>query len=139
MILATVVDDGMGMTFNGRRQSRDRILQQRILRLADGKTLWMNDYSRGLFQDKYENVRIRTDGNFLRKADAGDICFNETESLSSVEDKIEKLVLFRWNRSYPSDTKFDIDLNDGLWCMESTEDFAGSSHERITMEVYARG
>ena len=138
MILTAVVDDGMGMLFNGRRQSRDRILRQRILELAGDSTLWMNEYSYGLFRDECENARIRVDGDFLMKAGEGEVCFNETEPMLPVEERMEKLVLFRWNRMYPADVRFDLVLNSGVWRMESSEDFAGSSHERITMEVYVR-
>jgi len=46
--------------------------------------------------------------------------------------------LFRWNRIYPSDVKFPIKLDQGQWHRVSTEDFLGSSHEKITMEVYAK-
>ena len=37
---------------------------------------------------------------------------------------------------YPSDMFFDIDLS-GWKCIRTT-DFAGSSHERITEEIYTR-
>ena len=137
MILTAVVDDGMGMLFNGRRQSRDRVLRQRILELARGRNLWMNEYSYGLFRDECENIQVRVDEGFLMKAGEGDVCFNETEPALPAEERIEKLVLFRWNRMYPADVRFDLDLSSG-WRLESSEDFAGSSHERITMEVYAR-
>ena len=37
MILITVVDDRMGMCFNRRRLSRDRVLSDKILTLTNGK------------------------------------------------------------------------------------------------------
>ena len=49
---------------------------------------------------------------------------------------IESVILYKWNRRYPSDTKFDLDLNG--WTLISTTDFPGSSHEKITEEVYIR-
>lgn len=45
MILITVVDDRMGMCFNRRRLSRDRVLSDKILTLTNGKVLWMSSYS----------------------------------------------------------------------------------------------
>ena len=50
-------------------------------------------------------------------------------------EKIEKIVLFRWNRHYPADVHFQFP---GKWHLVQTEDFPGSSHEKITMEVYER-
>ena len=37
MILIACVDDKFGMLFNRRRQSQDRMLRERVLRLTDGK------------------------------------------------------------------------------------------------------
>ena len=45
MILITVVDDRMGMCFNRRRLSRDRVLSDKILALTNEKVLWMSSYS----------------------------------------------------------------------------------------------
>lgn len=134
MIAIICVDDNMGMLFNHRRQSRDSILVKRILEIAAGHLLWMNNYSGKLF-DNWSD-RIIVDDGFLSKAGADDYVFVETESLNSYIDRIDQIVLFRWNRVYPYDMKLDIDLN--LWHLESTRDFAGSSHERITEEVFKK-
>ena len=40
------LDDNEGMTFAGRRQSRDRVVCADILFLTRGKKLFMNAYSR---------------------------------------------------------------------------------------------
>ena len=40
-------------------------------------------------------------------------------------------------RLYLGYTHFDIDLADG-WTLASSEEFKGTSHEKITMEVYER-
>ena len=45
--------------------------------------------------------------------------------------------LYKWNRDYPADFYFDIDYaND--YKLETTLDFVGTSHEKITKEVYVR-
>ena len=44
MQVIVCVDDGMGMLFNHRRQSRDRVLIQRILEITKGKQIFMNTY-----------------------------------------------------------------------------------------------
>ena len=50
--------------------------------------------------------------------------------------KIDTFILFRWNRDYPADFFFKVDLSQ--WNLISTEDFEGTSHEKITMEVYEK-
>ncbi len=37
----------------------------------------------------------------MDKARPGDFCFIENVAPSAYEDKIEKIILYRWNRTYP--------------------------------------
>ena len=60
MILITCVDNNMGMLFNHRRQSQDRVLKERILKSASGKIIWMNHYSENQFKD-FENYISKYD------------------------------------------------------------------------------
>ena len=50
-------------------------------------------------------------------------------------DRVEKIILYKWNRHYHADHYFDISLLDG-WVLNDIVDFKGSSHEKITREVY---
>lgn len=135
MNIIVCIDDEYGMLFNHRRQSRDRLLRERILMLTKGKKLWMNLYSAKQFEEECaENMFV--DEDFLHNAGNGDYCFVETEDITKYVSKIEKIVLYRWNRRYPSDFKFALDLYD--WTMESTFEFAGSSHEKITEDIYRK-
>ena len=138
MILIVAVDEDKGMMFNRRRQSKDRVLRERILSLAKGGKLWMNAYTRRQFLEDAQG-EIIVDEKFLEKAGFGDYCFLENIPASPYEDRIEKIILFLWNRKYPSDTWFDIDLEGGGWKLSETREFSGSSHEKITEEVYVRG
>ena len=131
MILIVAVDEDKGMMFNRRRQSKDRVLRERILSLAKGGKLWMNAYTRRQFPEDAQG-EIIVDEKFLEKAGFGDYCFLENIPASPYEDRIEKIILFWWNRKYPSDTWFDIDLEGGGWKLSETREFSGSSHEKIT-------
>ena len=126
MILIVCVDDAGGLGFNRRRQSQDRALRARML----GKwgRLWMNAYSAGQFAKE----------DFLEKSGPGDACFAEGPAAAEALDRAEKLVLYRWNRKYPADCHFPLDLEARGWRLEETAEFAGSSHEKITEEVYVR-
>ena len=135
MIVIACVDDSMGMLFNNRRVSRDEKVIDKIVEVANGRRIWMSDYSQSLFE--YTEVQnIIMDDNYLEKADCNEYCFVEKEMLSNYKDKMEKIILFKWNRDYPSDKKFDLDLTE--WINESSMEFQGNSHECITMEVYTR-
>lgn len=136
MIIIAAVDDRGGMTFNHRRQSRDKVMRERILNLTAGSRLWMNSYSYKLFEESDRTSDILADEDFLKKASPDDYCLVENISVKSYADKIEKIIIFKWNRKYPGNTYFDVDLS--TWKMVYSEEFAGSSHEKITMEVYEK-
>ena len=83
MILMVCVDDNMGMAFNHRRQSKDRILRERLLQNAAGTPLWMNSYSAGQFEENEIHTDtadslIYADDSFMEKAGPGEYCFAET-------------------------------------------------------------
>lgn len=59
-------------------------------------------------------------------------------ALAPFERWIEKIIIFRWHRTYPADQHFDIDLSGGNWKICESVEFTGHSHERITIEVYLR-
>jgi hypothetical protein len=135
MILITCIDDGGGLLFNGRRQSQDRVLRGEILAQTGGRPLWMDAYSASLFEGT--GAAIRVDEAFLEKAGPGEYALLEDREAAPYEDRIEKIILYHWNRAYPGDLYFDIDLKKG-WTRISQRDFAGSSHDKITEEVYVK-
>ena len=135
MILIVCVDDHNGMMFNHSRQSQDRILRGDILELTEGKILWMDAYSKKQFVEE-GMTQIRVEEDFLQKAGEGEFCFAEDADLSGEEERIQEIYLYRWNRDYPADVYFPVDLS-GWNCVE-TKEFAGSSHEKITRERYVR-
>lgn len=134
MILIACVDDNLGMLFNNRRQSMDSVLRGRILTMCAGKKLWMNAYSRKQFNTDAEGITV--DENFMAKAGSDDYCFAENISVKPYEKEMQKIILYRWNRVYPADLYFDIDLK--KWHLKEKNDFAGSSHDKITEEVYVK-
>ena len=135
MILVVCVDDSMGMLFNKRRQSQDKALREHILSMTENTRLWMNHYSARQFAtDPAPKVNI--DDHFLSEAAPGEYCFAEDVDVSRYEQWMEKIILYKWNRTYPGDLYFGIDLSN--WHLIETLDFPGSSHENITMEVYVR-
>jgi len=133
MKLIICVDDDMGMMFNNRRQSQDSVLREHILHKIGNSRLWMNHYSAKQFDGK---PQINVDENFISEAANGDFCFVENTDITPYEQWIEQIVLYRWNRRYPADFHFNVDLS--AWRLIETNEFPGSSHEKITEEVYER-
>lgn len=137
MIAIVCLDDRGGMGFNGRRQSRDARLRQKVLELTAGSRLWMAPCSAEQFGPEGAG-RICVSAAFLEEAGSGDYVFVEDRALAPFAERLEQLVVFRWNRVYPADRYFDLDLTRGPWQKTEAVDFPGKSHRRTTMEVYTR-
>ena len=135
MIVIVCCENNNGMLFNNRRVSRDSIVNERIVEMTKNSKLWMNNYSYKLFE-KMNVSNINLAENVLTEATDGEYCFIENQHIIPNEKWIEKVIVFRWNRDYPSDFQFDMDLSE--WKLEQSEEFKGNSHDKITMEVYGR-
>ena len=137
MICIACVDDKMGMLFNRRRQSQDRVLRARMLDLCRENRLWVNAYTYAQFQGQTA-PHLCVDENPLHRAAGGEFCFVENIDPAAYEAAMEQIVLYRWNRTYPADRFFTIPLAEHGWRLLRSTDFSGFSHERITEEVYVR-
>lgn len=127
----------MGMLFNNRRQSRDRKVIEDIFHMTD--RVWIHPFSETLFQEELQTRvgnevnEIMADEEFLKKAKAGEYCFVENQELMLYSNDIEQIVLYCWNRNYPSDFKLDLDLS--KWEPKEVTEFVGNSHEKITKTI----
>lgn len=128
MILIACADDRLGMTFNKRRQSRDRAVCEDIAKLAAGSAIGMDERSRILFEGMDINI-VTGEG-----AEMCEYYFIEFEPPKPYAAKAEKIVLYRWNRHYAADMYFDV-LTDEFKYAGAVQ-FPGTSHEKITREVY---
>ena len=148
MILVVCVDDGMGMMFNKRRQSKDaKVREDMLAMLSAEKKLFVTPYTaRQFLPEEQERLAVCEDG-------AAGICFDgdvstrdvltaevvffvEDTDVTGLEDVTEQVVLYRWNRAYPSDVKFTFDLSG--YELISSEDFVGNSHPEMKKEVYRK-
>ena len=122
------------MMFNNRRQSQDRLLREQMIHETKDARLWMNHYSLKQFADIMTD-NIMVDDDFLNKAEYNEYSFVENLRAYPYENKINKIILYKWNRRYPADFWFDITLKE-KWKLVYAEDFKGYSHEKITKEIY---
>ena len=133
--VAVVLDDKEGMMIFGKRQSRDRVMIADFVSSMGDKPIYIAPFSKLIFEP-HESVNI-VENPFIESVD-GSACFIESFALSPYIDMIETLVIYRWNKLYPSDTRFDIDVEKSGFKLESSYDFEGSSHDKITKETYKR-
>ena len=131
MKLVICLEKNKGMMFFGKRHSQDRELRKKLIEMTEGHKLWMSNYSAKQFTE-YET--IISDDDYMHKAQSDDYCFVEDKAYSV--DGVSEIVLCHWNRKYPSDKFFEIDLKKEGFKKERTEDIKGSSHEKITIEVW---
>ena len=122
MVLIVCLDDSNGMMFNNRRQSKDCELRKRMLLLVGNSKLWMSEYSKGQFEERF---------NYCENINEADYVFVENSKDISSEE-FEKIIVYRWNRKYPGDMFFDL----GNRQLVSSMEFKGNSHDKITEEIY---
>jgi len=132
------IDDYNGMMFNHRRQSKDKILIEDVIELCNGQNIYMSEYTKNLFLEHENKVGIITaDSNFLQTAPKGSFCFVEDLNIYSYLDKLDKIIIYKWNRHYPADLFFDTSILKN-WTLKDIVIFKGASHEKITREVYVK-
>ena len=136
MKIIVCLDDYGGMLFNFRRQSRDRFLIKDVVADLGDKKLYILEYSEILFEDykgKYEVV-----DNLFGVNDDDGVLFVENIDVKPYIDRISSVTVYNWNRVYPRDFVFDINLEKEGFSLMSSYEFEGYSHENIKKEVYER-
>ncbi len=133
MKLIVCIDERRGMMFHHRRQSRDRILIADLLEYIGNRTLCFTAYSAPLFADGTAHTRTITALTELANAE---YCFVEDLDPVEVADTVDEIVLYHWNRHYPADRYFQMDMR--AFSLTDSKDFVGSSHEKITREVWKK-
>lgn len=131
MDLIVCLDDDDGMKFNHRRQSRDQKVINDILNNLEGQKLYSDEESRILFPKNRLDIVYVSD-----LTDIEGYFFAESTSNIPEEKNIDNLIIYKWNRRYPSDEKFPIPYHE--WKMISSVEFVGKLHEKITKEIYKR-
>lgn len=127
------LDVNNGMLFNNRRQSRDKTVIEDVVSNAEGGKIFIAPFSEELFKDYAEYTEV--DGDFLKKAPNGAVCFVENGHLGDVEN-ITEITVYRWNRVYPADFYCDVDFS--KFSLVSETEFKGNSHNVITKQTFKR-
>ncbi len=129
------LDDKNGTMFNKRRQSRDIKVIEDMCRKTDSP-IYVTEYTAKLFAG-FEN-RIKISSDPISECPDGCAVFLEGEAVGPHLDIIDALIIYRWNRLYPSDKKLDIDIEAAGFRQTALYDFVGNSHEKISKGTYKR-
>ena len=125
MHLYICLDDRNGLQFNHRRQSRDSAVLEDLRSQLRGSLL-IDPFSEKL-------IREAEIPYVLPPETAADF-FAENVPTEEILAQTTKLVVYRWNRHYPADVTWDPAAMG--FVLTETVDFPGTSHEKITREVY---
>ena len=133
--VAVVIDDEKGMLIFGKRQSRDRVMIEEFVNSFKDKEICISNFSELIFEP-HKNVKVYE--NPLEECESGAVCFIENIDITPYLGSIDTLIVYHWNRLYPSDVKFNIDVNAEGYTLDSVIEFSGSSHDKITKEIYKK-
>lgn len=134
MKIIVCIDENCGIMFNHRRLSSDSVVTQKIIQAVGENRLIIEPCSEKLFAKKVKNLVI--DNYPLKNAKHNDFCFIENTDITDHLQKIEGLIIYNWNRRYPSDVKFPKDKAIEGKSLVSIVEFSGKSHQKITEEIY---
>ena len=129
MTLYICLDDRNGLQFNKRRQSRDASVLEDIRSQLSGKLL-IDPFSEKLIRE--------AEIPYVLPPETAEDFFAENIPFDEVLENTKKIVIYRWNRHYPADIRWEPDLHAMGFALQETTEFPGTSHEKITREVYAR-
>ena len=132
--VVVTVDDEYGMIYNNRRQSKDRVMLAEFLGSFPEKTILISEFSEKLFSNYPDRVKVIPSP--LDTAKDGDVCFIERPPLAPYKEKISRLIIYHWNRLYPAEEYLDVNPSSLGLNLVSSQDFVGSSHDKITKEIY---
>lgn len=136
MTVIICTDERGGMLFNKRRVSKDRLVIKDIEKEIGDGILYISDFSEALFLESEISALSVSDP--LSAAEKEDFVFIENFTLKERLSKIEKIIIYRWNRKYPFDFSLDINPFKCGFSLTATADFKGSSHDKITKEIYEK-
>ena len=135
MTLYFCLDDRNGLAYNRRRQSRDSAVLGDIRAHLEGELL-IDPISQRIVEEA--GIPWCTAPEELSRELSGRSYFVEARQPGDWVNLARKVVIYRWNRPYPADRWFDIDLNAMGFSLVETLEFGGTSHRNITREVYVK-
>ena len=144
------VDPRMGLSFNQKRQSRDKNVIHDILTVTEHNNIIINPYSveyvltnRNDTSDNHRWIITKNPLETLENPDFihSDYVFVEINTLPEIAallNKADRVILYVWNETYMYTEQFPDIRKQTQWTKISSHSFPGSSHDEITCEIYER-
>ena len=88
------LDDGGGMCFNKRRQSRDRALLKDLKAYVDEDRLLCSTFSEKMLTEA--GIAHEVSERFLELAGEDDFCFVECDGIAERADAVKEIVIYKW-------------------------------------------
>ena len=135
MTIITCIDMRLGLSFGGKRQSRDRALTKDAVHLACGRKILISEYSKMLFEEAeipFAEANIFVSKDPLGDASGDDFVFLEIDVTNDQLVLCDELILYAWNRHYPSSKHLDEQFLRANFELSSEFEFEGNSHEKLT-------
>ena len=127
MTLIVSVGKNGELLFNRRRCSSDRAVTADIGSMFDSAALCVSAYSAPLFEGAHIIASLEEVGD--------GIVFLEDFPLLPALAQAQKIIVYRFDRTYPADVRVQIPQD---FSLTEKLKFAGFSHDKITREVYQR-
>ena len=139
MTLIVTVDELFGLAFGKRRQSRDKALTRDLMKIADGGVLYAREYSRLIFDEAGADFgKIVFCENPASAASGKGFAFIELALTRQELDLADRVIIYSWNRRYPSTAKLDVAYIKANFTLLEEIEFVGNSHEKLTRYTYKR-
>ena len=148
MTIIACVDLRMGLSFNGKRQTRDKLVVKHMLNNCDPKLgltvtprsgRYIMDSMKSLDEELTIPLHIVPELT-PKNAQSSDV-FIETgtpDSISELLDMADHVILYVWNTTYLYTEQFPDIQNQSVWTLTHAELMEGSSHDEITIQLYER-
>lgn len=131
MKIAVCVAENGGITFNGRRVSRDKKILEDMISLFG--RVEVGESAFGMF----ERAGLSERASICTEKNPDGALFIEKDP-AEYYGSAAAAVIYRFNVNYPADVYMTSSPADNGFTLVSVTEFAGETHEKITREVYSK-
>ncbi len=135
MTIIICIDERLGISFGGKRQSKDRVLTRDIVSVARGHRLLIGEYSVSIFKEadiSFDENNIFVSDRPEKDAKSEDFLFLERGFYEDIILSASSLIIYSWGRHYPSDVQLKRDCIDDHFELFEEYNFEGKSHKNLT-------
>lgn len=128
------IDSCDGVIPMGGLQSADPMVAKRIFARVNNGNLYMGMNAYRAYGELDTVIATSRPLDYCKR---GEFCLLSGQDVTPFEDKISRIVIFRFKKSYPSTRFFRLFRKDG-WIVESEDNFFSKKGIAVTETVYVR-